>query len=70
MLAEPEELWVGESQPPRFYGQVIICSSDAFTNLVFTNPKFFLLAACFDLLKTDFCLRFEIYRQSSTYTVL
>jgi hypothetical protein len=67
VLAEPAELWVGEPQPPRFYGQVMICSSDAFTNIVFKNPT--KIAVCFDLLKTDFLLRAEIYRQSSTYIV-
>ena len=41
----------------------MICSSDAFANLVFTNPT--KLAAFFYLLKTDYCLRLEIYWQFS-----
>ena len=43
----------------------MICSSDGFTNLAFTNPDFFptKFAAYFDLLKTDFCLRIKIFKK-------
>jgi hypothetical protein len=36
--------------------QLLICSSDDFTNLVFENPD------C-DLLKTDICLKFKTYKK-------
>ena len=36
------------------YFKILICSSNGFTNLVFTNSDFFIkFAACFDILKTD-----------------
>ena len=43
----------------------MIGSSGSLTNLVFTNPNFFPtnFAACFDLLKTDFCLRIKIEKR-------
>ena len=55
MLAEPAELWVGEPQPPRFLDKLIRCIHEScFHKFQKFSTK---LAACFDLLKTDFCLR-------------
>ena len=50
----------------------MIGSSDSFTNLVFTNPPIFFtkFAACFDFLKTDFCLGIKISMQNNAKIII